>query len=185
VEVDFVNGALRRARKRLEERVLPKGLSVQYLEADLDVPEGFRRVPLRSQCCDRVLASLVLSYVKDPFDLLCEIRRVLRPGARLVISAMQKDADISKIYTEGLDELLSGLARERFGAEGEQQLAGSARTFLNDAARLLDLEEQGTFQFWEPDELADLIRAAGFSNLSVCSVFGAPPQAVMVAADRP
>jgi ubiquinone/menaquinone biosynthesis C-methylase UbiE len=185
VELDFVNAALRRARKRLEERVLPNGLSVQHLEADLDVPEGLGRIPLRSQCCDRVLASLVLSYVKDPFELLCEIHRVLRPGARLVISAMQKDADISKIYTEGLDELRSGLGRERFGAEGEQQLEESARTFLNDAARLLDLEEQGIFQFWEPDELAALTQSAGFSKLSVCSVFGAPPQAVMVAADRP
>jgi hypothetical protein len=97
---------------------------------------------------------------------------------------MQKDADISKIYMEGLDELRRGLARERFGAEGERQLAESARTFLNDAARLLDLEEQGTFQFWEPDELVALTRGAGFSNLSVCSVFGTPPQAVMVSADR-
>ena len=31
VELDFVSDALRRARERLEERVLPKGLSVQYL----------------------------------------------------------------------------------------------------------------------------------------------------------
>jgi hypothetical protein len=97
---------------------------------------------------------------------------------------MQKDADISKIYMEGLDELRSGLGRAKFREEGTEQLAKSARTFLNDAARLLDLEEQGAFQFWEPDELAALVRGAGFSNLSVCSAFGAPPQAVVVAADR-
>ena len=98
---------------------------------------------------------------------------------------MQKDADISKIYMEGVDELQSGLARKRFGAEGAEQVAKSARTFLNDAARLIDLEEQGAFQFWEPDELAALIRGAGFSNLEVCSAFGGPTQAVMVVADRP
>jgi ubiquinone/menaquinone biosynthesis C-methylase UbiE len=132
-----------------------------------------------------VLASLLLSYVKDPFELLREIHRVLRPGARLVISTLQKDADISKIYMEGLSELRSGLARERFGAEGERRLAGSARTFLNDAARLLDLEEEGTFHFWEEDELAALLRGAAFSNPSVRPVFGEPPHALMAVANRP
>jgi ubiquinone/menaquinone biosynthesis C-methylase UbiE len=184
VELDFVTDALQRTRERLEQRELPKGSSVQYLVADLDVPEGFLRIPLRSASCDRVMASLVLSYVKRPFELLREIHRVLRPGARLVISAMQKDADISKIYMEGLDELRSGLGLAKFRAEGAEQLAKSARTFLNDAARLLDLEEQGAFQFWESDELAALVRGAGFSNISVCPAFGAPPQAVIVAADR-
>jgi ubiquinone/menaquinone biosynthesis C-methylase UbiE len=185
VELDFVSDALRRARERLEQRCLPKGVSIEYLQADLDVAGALYRIPLRSESCDRVLASLVLSYVRDPFELLREIYRVLRPGKRMVISAMRKDADISKIYTEGLDELRRGLARERFGVQGEEQLARSARTFLNDAARLLDLEEQGAFHFWEPDELAALTRGAGFSNLSVRSVFGVPPQATMVAADRP
>jgi len=185
VELDFVNDALRRARKRLGERVLPKDVSVHYLEANLEVPEGFRCIPLASESCDRLLASLVLSYVRDPFELLQEIHRVLRPGGRLVISAMQRDADISKIYTQGVDELRGGLARKRFGAEGVEQVTRSARTFLNDAARLLDLEEQGAFQFWEPDELAALIRGTGFSNLHVRSAFGVPPQAIVVVADRP
>jgi ubiquinone/menaquinone biosynthesis C-methylase UbiE/pimeloyl-ACP methyl ester carboxylesterase len=184
VELDFISHGLRRARERLEQRVLPSGLSVQYVVADLDFRSEHKCIPLGSQSCDRLLASLVLSYVDAPFELLREFHRVLRPGARLVVSTMQKDADISKIYMEGLGELRGGLAREQFGARGDRQLAGSARTFLNDAARLLDLEEQGIFQFWEPDELAALIRGAGFSNLSICSVFGNPPQAVMVAADR-
>jgi ubiquinone/menaquinone biosynthesis C-methylase UbiE len=185
VELDFVKDGLRRARKRLAERVLPNGLSVQYLAASLDVPAGFSSIPLGSESCDRVLASLVLSYVKDPSELLGEIHRVLRPGGRLVLSVMQKDADTSKIYTEGVEELKDGLARKRFEAEGARQVIKSARTFLNDAARLLDLEEQGAFQFWEPDELAALVRSAGFSNLHVCSAFGVPAQAIMVAADRP
>jgi hypothetical protein len=98
---------------------------------------------------------------------------------------MRKDADISRIYTEGLDELRTDLARERLGVESDEQLTRSARTFLNDAARLLDLEEQGAFHFWEPDELAALARGAGFSNLCVGFVFGVPPQAILVAADRP
>jgi len=80
LELDFVKDGLRRARKRLAERVLPNGLSVQYLAASLDVPEGFSSIPLGSESCDRVLASLVLSYVKDPSELLREIHRVLRPG---------------------------------------------------------------------------------------------------------
>lgn len=185
VELDFVKDGLRRARKRLAERVLPNGLSVQYLAASLDVPEGFSSIPLGSESCDRVLASLVLSYVRDPSELLREIHRVLRPGGRLVLSVMKKDADISRIYTEGVEELQGGLAQKRFQAEGARQVIKSARTFLNDAARLLDLEEQGAFQFWEPDELAALLRGAGFSSLDVCSAFGEPPQAVMVTADRP
>ena len=51
--------------------------------------------------------------------------------------------------------------------------------------RLLDLEELGVFRTWSPDALAARVREAGFENVAVERVFGEPPQAILVSADRP
>ena len=59
------------------------------------------------------------------------------------------------------------------------------RVFLNDAARLLQLEEAGRFQFWDGEELAAICERAGFEPLSYELAFGDPPQAVVVTARRP
>lgn len=56
---------------------------------------------------------------------------------------------------------------------------------MNDAARLLTFEEQGVFTFWEADELADLVRSAGFEDVALHAAFGDPPQAAIIAARKP
>jgi SAM-dependent methyltransferase len=65
---------LRIARERL-------GPDVPLHEADLEQP-----LPLADGAFDRVLASLVLHYVEDQRAPLLELRRVLAPGGRLVLS---------------------------------------------------------------------------------------------------
>jgi len=183
-QFDFVREALERARKRFDDSSPSNGLDVHYVETTLDVRKGCLSVPARAQSYDAVLASLVTGYVGDPVGFLHEIRRVLRRGGRLVLSNMRRDGDISSIFQEGLTELRQGLGRERLGDEGSEVLDVAARNLLNEGARLLELEESGTFRFWDPDELASMVRGAGFRKVRTSLSYGEPPQIVVLSAER-
>jgi hypothetical protein len=55
---------------------------------------------------------------------------------------------------------------------------------LNEASRLLDLEESGQFSFWDVEELDALLAAEGFRGVKVWPSLGSPPQAVVASAFR-
>jgi ubiquinone/menaquinone biosynthesis C-methylase UbiE len=183
-QFDFVRAALKRARKRLGGSSPRNGLSVHYVESNLDVLLGRLSIPAGAQSCDAVLASLLLGYVGDPVGLLHEIHRVLRRGGRVVLSNMRRDGDISTIFQEGLAELRQGHGRERLGDEGSEVLDAAARNLLNEGARLLELEESGTFRFWDPNELASMVRGVGFRKVRTSLSYGDPPQIVVLSAER-
>jgi len=67
-------GMLEQARRRLGG------------DADLQVAELGRRLPFPDGTFDDVIASLVLHYLEDWGPALNELRRVLKPGGRLVMS---------------------------------------------------------------------------------------------------
>jgi SAM-dependent methyltransferase len=131
-----------------------------------------------------VLASLLLSYLEHPELLLMEIHRLLRPGGRLVISSLSKDADISRLYTESAAELTLGLAHRALPGLQPSQLRTALRNFLNDASKVLELEDAGAFQFWEAAELIELVTRFGFEKIDVRKSLGNPPQAILVSAVR-
>lgn len=180
-ELDYVREGFARAYERLG------GLSRRRLEIDCIATDLDQRrpsaIPLAPETVDAVLASFFLSYVEDPAHLLGEIHRILRPGGRLVLSSLRRDADLSKLYSHGITELRS---RENLGLgiRGEVDLDASARDYLNQASKLLDLEESGRFRFWDLEELTRLVRNAGFVNTSGRRTFGDPPQAIVVSANR-
>jgi ubiquinone/menaquinone biosynthesis C-methylase UbiE len=153
----------------------------RYVECDMG-PGSSARIPARSHTYDAVVASLFLSYLGDPAGLLREIARVLKPGGRAVLSTLLRDADISNIYQQGVAELTAALARGGLEPKVAQRMDRSARTFLNDAARLLDYEEGGIFQFWEESELEELVSDAGLCVLDMRRTFGTPPQAIVLTA---
>jgi len=184
IELDFVRVGLERTRARVEGGCIPHDLRVEFVESNLDFGNGNRGIALRSGAADAVLASLLVSYVCYPEYLLSEIRRILRPGGRLVMSSLCRDADMSKLYMDGIAELRSGLARELFGREGERQIEDAVRCYLNQASRLLELEEDGHFRFWDSAELTELVTMAGFHNVSAKQALGDPPQAVIVSGER-
>lgn len=181
---DYVPAALARAGQRLGERFPSRRDAVRFVAADLNrgVAKG---LPLRTGSYDAVLASLLLSYLAEPEAILRRIHALLRPGGRLVVSSLRLDADVSGLFTQGLRELRAGRARELFGPEGEREIDAAARSFLNDAARILDLEEEGAFRFWEPADFEALVRRAGFTRVRSRLAFGEPAQAVVVAGVRP
>ena len=59
-----------------------------------------------------------------------------------------------------------------------------ARMWDLSAQKILDLEEQGQFRFWDADELAALVERCGFTDVKSELSFGDPAQAVVVSARR-
>ena len=182
--VDYVREALRRARCRLSNVHVPASFEASYLDADLDLLHDDQWIPIESSSFDAVIGSLLLSYLENPILVLSEFYRLLKPGGRVVISSLCRDADISKLYVESVAEL--SLKTDDAGLPGfsRSKLANAARNFLNDAAMILELEEAGAFHFWEQSELVNLVIDAGFSEVTNSSSLGVPPQAVVVSATK-
>lgn len=175
IEIDLVSDALKASGRGCD------GLTrYAQLSADLSSPAGQAVIPLASDSCSAVLASLLISYVKDPRRLLREALRILRPGGRLVVSTLKRDADLSLIWAENEMALRASGLVDR----GESELDEALRSFFNDASRLMLLEEDGFFAFWEPDELADIVRECGFERVACEMTLGDPPQAVLVSGRR-
>lgn len=179
VEVDLIGDALVRSRRRSAGQLGDRQILSRFVRADLDVSAKGWTIPIRERSMDAVLASLLLSYVESPSVILREIRRVAKRGARIVVSTLKPDADTSELFARGAAELRAGLAREVLSEADANDLDDALRTFLNDAAKLLDLEEQGVFKFWSADELGALMREAGFLDVRVLENLGSPPQAVI------
>jgi ubiquinone/menaquinone biosynthesis C-methylase UbiE len=184
VEIDFVTEGFSRARQKLEGVGDEPLFGTEFVESNLDLSPESPGVPILECSVNAVIASLMLSYVKHPERLLSEIHRILKPGGRVVVSSLRRDADMSKLYMDGIEELRSGLARQEFGMSGERNIEMAARQYLNQASRLLELEEAGEFRFWDSDELEDLIRSVGFKRTVSRYSLGKPPQAVVVSGVR-
>lgn len=181
-EIDYVPEAFDRARQRLLGRDSRK-MSIRFVECDIE-DDGELASVLSPGRYDAVLLSLVLSYVREPLSLLKRVAGAMRPGAKLVVSSLRPDADVSRIYLQSVDELRAGRARTILGVEAERTLSESVRTFLNDMARVLDFEEQGIFRFVDLGELTELVASAGFSQIETSRSFGDPPQAIVLSARK-
>lgn len=179
--IDLVPEALRRARDRSPSD-LRKAALLNYIAGDLgDEGVGF---PIREQTYDGAIASLFLSYVPDPLRTLMQIHRMLKPNGRVVLSAMKRDADVSQLFVRGREELVQDdEVGARLGSRGSD-LDRQLRAFLNDAAKILELEDEGRFQFWDAPELRRLAIRAGFTDVRTVTGFGSPPQAVVLWARR-
>ncbi|GGL07292.1 class I SAM-dependent methyltransferase [Planomonospora parontospora] len=79
--IDASAGMLALARRRLGD------------DADLRVADLSDRLPFDDGAFDDVVASLVLHYLQDWGPTLAEMRRVLRPGGRLIASVNHPFAD--------------------------------------------------------------------------------------------
>ena len=148
-----------------------------------DVLQGNSGLPFADSSYDAVMASLLLSYLEHPEDCLSECLRVLRPGGRLVVSSMKPDADTSIIYREFLD-MLEAASDDELPAD-RTELIAAARGLLNKAAEVIRHEKEGLFRFYDAGELADLVRRAGFTRVTVRRAYGSPPQAIIVSCRKP
>jgi ubiquinone/menaquinone biosynthesis C-methylase UbiE/pimeloyl-ACP methyl ester carboxylesterase len=182
IAIDYVFEGVQRGRRALPTETM---LSAGHVVADLNLNSSFCSIPLAKGLADRVIASLLLNYLSDPEHFLAEVFSLLRPEGRIVLSVLRQDADTSKICVDGVAELRTGQGLASFGKLRESKVDRALGGFINDAARLLDLEEQGVFRFWDKDELEAAVAAAGFIETATVSEFGDPPQAWVLTAVRP
>lgn len=180
-EFDFLQNALTRSRVR--KNLLPSGPKARYVRCDLNLKGLGQRIPVKDGSYDAAVLSLLINYVSDPTALLLEARRIVRTGGRLVVASLRPDTDISKIYVDSADEVRRRKAAGDLSELSYEDLEAALASCLNEAARLVDLEEQGYFHFWEPEALARMVRDAGFGSIKVHSAFGHPPQAIVVSGE--
>jgi ubiquinone/menaquinone biosynthesis C-methylase UbiE len=144
--------------------------------------EGNLYLPVRAGWYNKVLMSLVLSYIFNPGETLAEVRRIIRPGGRLVLSSMRPDTDASGPFTRLLEKIET-MPEEALPPKWPKPLLlESLRSFLNDAQALVDLEEAGTFDFFDPEELEGLLEGAGWDIERTVPSYGDPPQGYVVVA---
>ena len=144
--------------------------------------EGTRHLPIRAGWYNKVLMSLVLSYILNPGETLAEVRRIVRPGGRLVLSSMRPDTDASGPFTRLLEKIET-MPQEALPPRWPKPLLlESLRSFLNDAQALVDLEEAGTFDFFDPEKLEALLEGAGWEIERIIPSYGDPPQGYVAVA---
>jgi ubiquinone/menaquinone biosynthesis C-methylase UbiE/CheY-like chemotaxis protein len=139
-------------------------------------------MPIKPGWYNKILMSLVLSYVFNPAETLREVRRVIEPGGILVLSSMRPDTDVSGPFTRLLDKI-EAMPEEALPPKWpKSRLLDSLRSFLNDAQALTELEEAGTFDFFDPEKLDGLLDEAGWVSLRKIPSYGDPPQGYIVVA---
>jgi demethylmenaquinone methyltransferase / 2-methoxy-6-polyprenyl-1,4-benzoquinol methylase len=108
------------------------------------------RLPFRDEAFDAVTISFGLRNVADPGAALAEMRRVTRPGGRLVVCEFSTItiAPVDMIYRRYLLNILPAIAR---------RTARSAEAYEYLAESITDWPDQR--------ELAALIKAAGWSKV--------------------
>ncbi len=114
IGLDLSPEMLRRAQVRVRAHALavPKGLPAQLLCADAE------QLPFADASFDCITLPYVLSVTPHPQRLLSELRRVCRPGGRILILNHFSDAGI----WGGAERLLAGLAH-RVGFDSRLPLA--------------------------------------------------------------
>ncbi len=143
--------------------------------------QGNTSVPLESGSTDRVLISIVLPYLVHPFEMVEEIYRILKPGGIIVASTMRKDSDFSRIFKKTLQAIESRTDR----SSEKETLLNQVRSFVNEAAQLWRLTEEGIFQFFTADEFKLLFELAGFHDINLTRGYGDPEQAIIIRATKP
>jgi len=132
---------------------------------------------------NKIVASLFISYLYNPDDIIYEFYRMLKPGGRLLVSSMKPDSDVSLIFTDYIYKIKKFDMEDTEIKDQEMNLI-AARAMLNEAASLFELEEDGYFKFYSEIELVSMFKNAGFENIKVMSSFGKPGQAVIITGEK-
>ena len=174
----------REGKARVDRGEPPVAGDLRLSRLSLKTGDAVERLPFADASLDRINCSLVISYLNNPLELLREFHRVLRPGGRLVVSSMLPDFDMSRIYQRVLRRIESDPTLALPPGMDRAAFAEEMRAFLNHAAFLLMLAEEGQFSFFSRDEICSLVERAGFRRVENHLGFGEPPQAHITVGNR-
>lgn len=137
-------------------------------------------LPFKSSSFDKILCSLILSYLFNPEETIRETYRILKPDGIVVASTMRPDADFSLIYKN----LVSSIENQASSSEEKEKLLNNARSFMNAAALLWRHQSEGLFSFFTENEFIEMFHRAGFSDIRLEKGYGNPSQALVLYAKK-
>ena len=155
VGIDFVPTALQHARKTYQESLMTmrsntkeKGIpqkegAYAFHCADLNKP-----LPFKDGAFDKVVSNLVLGYLDCPAKTIQELMRVLRPGGTLVFTNLKPNSDLSRIFTNFVQET------------SKTEEIEEAKQLLNNSGKIREAEGEGLFRFPDAQELEELVHMA-------------------------
>ena len=179
-----VEDLTREGRARVDRGEALSASDLRLSRLSLTPGDAVERLPFADASLDRISCSLVLSYLANPLELLREFYRVLRPGGRLVLSSMLPDFDMSRIYQRVLRRIETDPTLPLPPGMDRPTFADEMRAFLNNAAFLQILTEEGQFSFFGRDEMCGLLERAGFRRVENHLAFGDPAQAHIAVGNR-
>lgn len=182
--VDFIYEALLKARDKHRKYISlnAEESKFRYLQANLECIEKTLSLPFRANAADKILASLFLSYLKNPEVTLTESFRVLKPGGMLILSSLKPDTDMSKPIDGLLNKIKSTNDLLYFQDQTREELLKAVQLYINSAAYLTDLEEMKLFKFYNSQELKSLLINSGFKKIQFHESFGNPTQGLIAVA---
>ncbi len=148
----------------------------------VDLKNVVFRLPFEDNTFDRLVSSLVLSYMKNPLDTLFEFARCLKPDGIMVISSMKPDTDMSTIFTRMIERINEGAIALPPGTK--EKYLKATRDFANSAAQLMQLVDERKFRFFQLNELSEMIEEVGMKIIEVSESYGDPPQAYIIKARK-
>jgi demethylmenaquinone methyltransferase/2-methoxy-6-polyprenyl-1,4-benzoquinol methylase len=122
-----------------------KSQAVRYINGDAQA------LPLPDVCCDVISIAFGIRNVADPSAALREFHRVLRPGGRLIVLE----------FALPTHPLLRGFYNFYF----KQVLPRTATLISGDKTGAYRYLPRSVSTFLEPDQMAIMIRGAGFSDV--------------------
>lgn len=151
--VDYSEEMLTRAKQALAIAV--RGSISSRIDFVLDDAKNFLQ-NTSDRVFDTVIASLFLSYLPNPEEVLAQIFRVLRPTGRLVMSNPVPKPRFDRVFWQ------SGWTAFRH--------LPSAVQLLKYAGEIQRFGEIGLFRFFDYEETRDLLLHAGFDEASITIV---------------
>ena len=155
VGIDFIPTALQHARTSYESSLLSARSHGQETDVqncagahafhcvDLNKP-----LPFKDESFNKVVSNLVLGYLESPANTIRELMRVLTPGGSLVLTNLKPNSDLSRIFTNFVQET------------SQQEEIEEARQLLNNSGKIREAEGEGLFQFPDAEELEELVQSA-------------------------
>jgi SAM-dependent methyltransferase/dienelactone hydrolase len=170
--VDFVETAVTKAREGVREALnrrqdLP---SINFQRVDMETDP----LPHESNYYDTAVASLFLSYVHNPAEVVRKICRSVKPGGIIILTSLKPDADVSQIFHRFLEKV-----RAMEPSPERERLLSQGRELFNSAMGWIENEEErGQFKYFSAGELKNLLKANDCEIEEITYSFG--EQAVVV-----